>query len=69
MKTAENLLPILIAVALSLGTFTGAMLQENTIHKQATQTSCAQYSPTTGEFEWIKKARLTPQPEPKEVKK
>ena len=53
MKTAENLLPILIAVALSLGTFTGAMLMENTVHNQATQTSCAQYSPTTGYFEWL----------------
>lgn len=42
-----------------LGFFIGVMVYKNngdeTMKQQAIENSCAQYNPTTGQFEWLKK--------------
>ena len=47
------LMGFLLSLCLVIGIVGGGLFVVR-IHDQAAQTSCAQYNPTTGDFEWIK---------------
>lgn len=46
---------LLIVLVIVVGGFFSGNITTDDFKKQAIENNCAQYNPTTGKFEWIKK--------------
>jgi hypothetical protein len=51
----ENFIPIIVGCTMCfcMGLTAGIALESTAAQTQAVQAQCAQFSPTTGDFEWI----------------